>query len=125
MKTGKEVLEQALRLLGYTNHTGDIDAVRDAELFKSGSAKVRQIYYELQRIEHPDDIDTDFNMTKELKLSPIAIEDVMPYGVAMLIAQSDGNYNSQTLFAQLYNQKRSSVPKPVARVKDVIPRGGY
>ena len=43
------------------------------------------------------------------------------YGVAMLIAQSDGNYNSQTLFAQLYNQKRSSVPKARQELKMLSP----
>lgn len=126
MKTGQEVLTRALQLLGYSDNLGGSNSLQDAELIKRGTTAVLQIYNDIQRVEHPTTFDTEaFSMGKELQLSPVSVNDVMPYGVAMLIAQGDGNGDSQAMFADLYNQKRSSVPKSVLRRIDVIPSGGY
>ena len=125
MKTGQEVLTRALQLLGYTDSIGGSSSLQDAELTKRGTTAVLQIYNDLQRIERQTFDAEPFNMGKELQLSPVSVNDVMPYGVAMLIAQGDGNGDAQSMFADLYNQKRSSVPKAVLRRTDVIPSGGY
>lgn len=126
MKTGQEVLTRALQLLGYTDSIGGSSSLQDAELTKRGTTAVLQMYNDLQRIEHPTTFDAEpFSMGIDLKLSPVSVNDVMPYGVAMLIAQGDGNGDSQSMFAELYNQKRSSVPKSILRRTDVIPSGGW
>ena len=37
-----------------------------------------------------------------------ALHDVMPYGVAMLLALSEGDGDNQLLYAGLYNRKRAA-----------------
>ena len=126
MKTGQEVLTRALQLLGYVDSLGNIDALQDAELMKRGTAAVIQIYNDIRHIENPNEYDNEpFNMADDIRLSDISINDVMPYGVAMLIADMDNNGAAQAKFANIYNQKRKIVPRNTIRRADVIPRGGY
>lgn len=125
MRTGRQVLERALILLGYTGMDGRPDEVRDAALFKKGEAAVRQIYDELRRIDRMGGDSPLESMEQELVLSPAAIRNVMPYGVAMLLAQNEGDGDCQTLFSALYSRKRSSVPQRKRSVSDVLPKGGY
>lgn len=125
MTTAKEVFERALRLLGYTDSLGEIDGAQDAEMYKRGMTAVQQIYADCAGIEHPGGADFLQDMNAPLNLSAKTVNDVMPYGVAMLIAQNDGNGDSQALFATLYNQKRMAVPRPASRIRDAFPRGGY
>lgn len=126
MKTGKEVLNRALELLGYTNNIGNVDGSQDAELFKRGKAVVSQIYDDLKRIDKAADKTVSYaDMNASIPLSPEAVDDIMPYGVAMMIADLDNNGVAQAKFADLYNQKRRSVPRNVLTITDVIPAGGY
>ena len=125
MTTGRLVLERVLILFGYTGMDGRPDEVRDAALFKKGEAAVRQIYDELRRIDRMGGDSPLESMEQELVLSPAAIRDVMPYGVAMLLAQNEGDGDCQTLFSALYSRKRSSVPQRKRSVSDVLPKGGY
>lgn len=123
MLTGKEVLNRALQLLGYTNSYGEIDMQQDAELLKKGSTAIQQIFNDLQRIEHPGRFDTyEIKMNEPLPLQYITVNDVMPYGVAMVLAQSESNGDSQALYAELYNRKRSSVPREPSYRTDVLPK---
>jgi predicted DNA-binding transcriptional regulator YafY len=122
MTTGQEVLNRALQMLGYTNSYGEVDSQQYAELIKKSPATVQQVYNELQLIEHPSTFDpTGFSMTEDLNLSSKSINDVMPYGVAMFIAQSEGNGDAQAMFANMYNQKRASVPHEVKTRTNSIP----
>ena len=45
----------------------------------------------------------------------------MPYGVAMLIAQSEGDDELQGYYASVYNQKRQAVPRREERIGDMLP----
>ena len=123
---GREILKQALLLLGYTNSYGEVDAQGDAELFKRGTAVVQQIFDDLQRAEHPlQFIQKPVTMDSPIEgLSMEAVRDIMPYGVAMLMAQSEGDGDNQALFADLYNRKRSSARKNASTRKNVLPGGG-
>lgn len=126
MKTGKEVFSRALQLLGYTNAYGEVDGTQSAELFKRGTAAVEQILTDLRRIEDPNWImDSTLDMEAPLPLSNQAINDAMPYGVAMLLAQGESDGDSQALYSALYNAKRAGVRRPKYRIRDVMPRGGY
>lgn len=125
MKTGKQVLERALYLLGYTNSSGGLDGVKDAALFKRGAVAVVQIYEDLKRLDKTGVESAKLDsMTDEIMLSPAVINDVMPYGVAMLIAQNEGDSDSQALFSAIYSRKRLSIPGKKLRITDVLPRGG-
>lgn len=49
--------------------------------------------------------------------------DILPYGVAMLLAAAHGDGDNQQLFASLYDQKRVSVRSGYERRTDTLPRG--
>lgn len=112
-------------LLGYTNSIGELDNVKNAALTKRGASAVIQIYNDLKRLDQMGNTAMDItSMNQVIPLSGVTLDDIMPYGVAMLIAQNEGDGDSQTLFADLYNQKRVSVPQKAIRRKDSLPRGG-
>ncbi len=122
--TAKAIFEQALALLNYTNAHGEQDAEQNAELYKRLFPVVNQIYADCFLIENPTGT---FAPITSLSAIP-AVSDktqrsVMPFGVAMLIAQSENDGDSQSLYASLYNQARSGIPHPATKIKDVLPRG--
>ena len=122
LKTGKEVIERALCLLGYAG-VGSAGGAWDPALLKRAAAAVSQIYHDLSRLDKGGDTGL-CSMDEEIKLSPETVNDVMPYGVAMLVAQSEGDWDSQALFSAIYSKKRCSVPRNKARIADVLPGGG-
>ena len=101
MRTGRQVLERALILLGYTGMDGRPDEVRDAALFKKGEAAVRQIYDELRRIDRMGGDSPLESMEQELVLSPAAIRDVMPYGGNAAGAKRGGRGLPDAVFGPL------------------------
>lgn len=123
MKTGRDVLERALRLLNYTDGAGRLDGQQYAELFKRGLALVNQIYGDLWFLEREDAFCELIDLSAPLRLSSRCVHDVAPYGVAMLLAQSESDGDNQQLFASLYNQKRSALHRSVRR-RDVLPTVG-
>lgn len=120
MKTGRDVFERALRLLNYTDGNGRLDGQQYAELFKRGLPLVNQIYSDLWFAEQEGPFCELNNLSAPLRLSARCVHDVMPYGVAMLLAQTESDGDAQQLFASLYNQKRSVVRRAVRR-RDVLP----
>lgn len=125
MITGQDVLDRALRLLGYTNHNGDLENSVDAAVYKRGAAAVRQIFDDLKRVDSlGSDQHTLDEMADPIPLSAVTIDDIMPYGVAMLVAQNEGDGDNQALFSVLYGRKRASVPRAAKARRDILPRGG-
>lgn len=106
MRSGQDVLEQALRLLNYTDIYGQPDGQQHTELYKRGLAAVNQIYSDLWFTGK----DTPFlplcSLGEPLLLPARQIQDVMPYGVAMVLALSEGDGDNQQLYAAIYNRKR-------------------
>ena len=123
MRTGRDVWERALRLLNYTDGGGRLDGAQYAELFKRALPLVNQIYSDLWFCEREDAFGELAALDQPLRLSQRCLHDVAPYGVAMLLAQSESDGDSQQLMAALYNQKRSSLHRAVCR-QDVLPVGG-
>lgn len=118
------MLNQALKLLNYTNMHGEIDTQRSAPIFKRSLPVLNQVYSDLYLIEGSRNAFSplpDINGT--VFLSDTTCRDVMPYGVAMWISQSEGDGDNQALFSALYNQKRSSVRRPAESRQDVLPTG--
>ena len=123
MRTGRDVWERALRLLNYTDGGGRLDGAQYAELFKRALPLVNQIYSDLWFCEREEAFCELTTLEQPLRLSPRCVHDVAPYGVAMLLAQSESDGDSQQLMASLYNQKRSSLHRTACR-RDVLPVGG-
>ena len=125
MKTGKDVIVRALRLLGYTDSAGESDVLQDAVRMRRGADAVMQIYEDVKRLDACGEAYKSLlSMNEAIPLSTATVDDVMPYGVAMLLAQSEGDAESQAFFAKVYSQKRMAVPRKTVRRRDVLPRGG-
>ena len=115
---GKQMLERAAVLLNYTDgegHPAD-DAMRRraigvinqiaADLWYAGTGAGE--WQPLTRLED------------SILLDERTVRDVMPYGVAMLMAQSEGDADNQALFAAIYNRKRAAAGG-IARRQDILP----
>ena len=122
MRSGQDVLEQAVQLLNYMDIYGRIEDQQYAELYKRGLSAVNQIYADLWYSGKSDHF-TPLRSLKDVVLLPQRqLEDVMPYGVAMLLALSEGDGDNQQLYATIYNRKRTASQASKRRV-DVLFRG--
>ncbi len=121
--TGQEVFRQAMRLLGYTDTLGDLDSAQNTELYKRGLTVINQLVCDLSLSERDTMAPPLGSLRQELPLSERTARDVLPYGVAMLLAAAEGDGDNQQLFAALYDQKRVSVRQGYERRTDTLPRG--
>ena len=121
--TGNDALKQALNLLNYTDANGNISAANNANLTKRALPLINQIYADLWE---PRGTNTAFSPLKSLgeslDLDSTVCFNVLPYGVAMMLAASDGDADNQSFYAQLYNQRRPSAFKQGGRIQDRLPR---
>lgn len=123
MRTGEQIAKQALLLLNYVDAYGRADTAEEAGLWRRSMAAVNQIYAELWRQEKGGEPFAPLQSGKEyVQISAYAAYTVMPYGVAMLLAQGEGDGDHQLLYASLYNAKRTAVSREDCRC-DVFPRG--
>lgn len=118
--TVKDIYLKALVLLGYVNTNGDISGQQ--ELQKQCVAAVNQIYAEVFFAIGRKEFEPINSSDDEIDLPERILHDIMPYGVAMFIAQSENDGDSQQLYANIYNKKRASV-RAINCVQDVMPRG--
>lgn len=116
--TGKEMFKKSLILLGYTDSMGETSA---EQRFNSRAiTAVNAIYGDLYYTQGIDGFKPIERLEDEINLSERALNDIMPYGVAMLLAQSEGAGDEQQLFSSIYNQKRAAMSR-ITTIEDVIP----
>lgn len=115
--TGSEILNQALSLLGYSEENGNshlTQTIRNRAL-----PIINLVSAELSR-----NCDITFyplkSLDDELKFPERALNEVMPSGVAMYIAQAEGDNASQAFWGTEYNAKRLTLSR-FAEINDVIP----
>lgn len=125
--TARDVFEKAMVLAGAVSPEGTVDRAREADLLKQGGVFLNQIYADLFYAEHPGETFSPVEMGEDLirTLSPRAVYDVMPWGVAMLIAGAMGDPLTQSVMAAAYSQKREGTVKKARRVTDVLPTGEW
>lgn len=121
MTTGEEVKNRALVLLNYTDQNGRLDSAMYVDIVSRSLAVVNQIYADLWYALHSVGFEELAALTDEIHLPESVINDCMPYGVAMLMAQTLGDADNQSMMASLYNQKRASLTH-LRRRRDVLPR---
>lgn len=121
--TANEVFRQAMRLLGYTDTLGDLDSGQNTEQYKRGLTVINQLVCDLSLAESGTMAPPLSSLRQELPLSERTVRDVLPYGVAMLLAAAESDGDNQQLFAALYDQKRVSVRQTYERRTDTLPRG--
>ena len=118
--TGNEVYKQALTLLNYT--TSDGTTTNDADLHKRALPLINQIYADLWSIDNTNPFIPLSSLTQAIPLEDFVLYNVFPYGVAMLIAQTEGDGDNNALYSSLYNQRRSSARTQTARFVDKLPK---
>ena len=118
--TGKELFHRALVLLNYTNPNGEVDERQSAELYKRAAVIVNQVLADVQFIadEKPTVL---ADMNSPLPVSEEVAVRVMVYGVAMHVAQSEGDGDNQQIMATTYNALRNAVPRANRVRTDVLP----
>lgn len=109
--TGDYVIEKAIELLGYDN--------KARYQIKSLSA-LNSIYSDLYYLNAEEGFKPLSTTGEEINLPEKTINDVMPYGVASMIALSMGDSDNQQIFAQLYNLKRKRIATK-GTIEDVLP----
>lgn len=117
MRTGEDIQTRALLLLNYTDQDGKIRSDLYADIFARSLTLVNQIYADIWYSRFPRGFTPLQTLSEPLLLPDAAADDVMPYGVAMLMAQSVGDADNQALFAQLYNAKRGRLSRWEPRKK--------
>ena len=108
--TGREVLEQAAGLLGY-GQPAEGGGSRGL-LYVNKIAEELWDYTGGDRylpVSSPDE-----------PLPPLAREQALPFGVAMLLAQAAGDGDNQALYGALYDRRRAAALSGERR--DVLPR---
>lgn len=121
--TGHDVLRQAYVLLNYTDTNGNIHAGNNANLSKRALPIINQIYADLwqpRRIGAVFSLLTSANQV--LDLDDYTAINIMPYGVAMMLAQSDGDADNQSVYAELYNRRRGGAVTQSDRIQDRLPK---
>lgn len=118
--TGLDVIKKALLLLNYTDNSGHVDS----RVSGAAAARGLGILNQLLADEWYTRNDTPFTpltaATQPLPCSERVAQDVLPYGVAMLLAQGEGDGENQSIFAVLYNQKRAAYTHTESR-KNQLP----
>jgi len=118
--TGQQMFDKAMTLLGYVGSHNEISG-KD-ELLTRGLAFINQIYSDLHYASDTINFISLNNINDEINLPTRALYDVMPYGVAMFLAQAEGDGDNQQMFSALYNQKRGSVKAPPKTIIDSMPK---
>ncbi len=110
--TAGQILNRALLLLGYRTDSHN-DGIRGRAI-----PIINAAYVDICRA-----LMTDFEPIKQLSdrvgIDEKIAQDVMVYGVAMFIAQSEGDAENQAVFCELYNRKRGTLALSDS-IKDVI-----
>ncbi|MBQ7288766.1 MAG: hypothetical protein IJW78_03445 [Clostridia bacterium] len=116
--TGAQILDKALRLLGYTDSLGLAEMT--GRIQSRAAAAVNAVYSDLYYLLQ----DTGFQgirmLTDEICLPERILNDVMPYGVAAFIAQGESDGDQQQYFMSIYNSKRLGIAG-TSVTEDVIP----
>lgn len=121
--TGQEAFRQALRLLGYTDTLGQPDSGNSAEAYKRALAVVNQIAAELGTLERGELPAPMLTLAEPVPLSERCTREILPYGIAMLLAASRSDTDNLSLFSALYHARRTAASTRYERRHDTLPRG--
>lgn len=106
--TGLDVIQKALLLLNYTDTSGRADSRVSGAVAARGLGILNQLLADAWYAKN----DTPFTplsaTTQVLPCDDRVAMDVLPYGVAMMLAQGEGDGDNQSTFAAIYNQKRAA-----------------
>ena len=113
--TAANIFLRAVSLIGYTGDS-HIESMKQRAI-----PLVNAAYIDVCRAKNIEFTPIK-SMSDSLALEEELALDVMVYGLAMFIAQSEGDDEIRAFFCDLYNRKRGSLATS-DRIIDVMPRG--
>ncbi len=118
MMKASELLNNALKMLGYTDSDGNSELT--GRLRNKAVVTVNLVYGDLWRACNTGDFEPIKSLSDEIKLPGRAMGDVFLYGLAMHIARSENDGDQQQYYTMLYNAKRAGLTQ-YDKVRNVIP----
>lgn len=110
--TGYDIFLSALNLI---NHNGDFSANNGEEiLLKKSVFTINRVLSDLT-----DGTLSIENIHDKIECSD-AVSDALCYGVAMFLSLSEGDSNSQNVFAEIYNLKRAKAKSGKGYIKNGV-----
>jgi len=113
--TGLDVIQKALLLLNYTDNSGHVDSRVSGAVKTRGLSILNQLLSDAWYAQKETAFVPLRTVGETLTCSERVAADVLPYGVAMMLAQGEGDSDNQSLFAAIYNQKRAAYSHTTAR----------
>ncbi len=122
--TGKEMLKKALTLLGYIDGEGHVQ--HEAVINRLSLDVVNTVYCDLWYECTKKDFIPLGSLSEEIDptgsvITHRMLHDIMPYGVAAFMAQSNSDGDNQQLWMTIYNRKKCALTK-TGTVKNVLPK---
>lgn len=101
----KELLNNALKMLGYTNADGNAELT--TRIRNSAIVTVNLVYSDLWKTTSREAFRPIKSLDDEILLPQRVTDECFLYGLAMHIARSENDGDQQQYFAHLYNAKRA------------------
>ena len=118
----KELLNNALKLLGYTSADGNVEIT--GRIRNSAVVTVNLVYSDLWKTESKEPFNAIKSLDDEILLSQKATDECFLYGLAMHIARSENDGDQQQYYAHLYNAKRAGLTN-YETVRNAWPQPDY
>lgn len=116
--TAREIIGRVITMLGYTDGSGNIAA--NAKLRRRALTALNSVYSDLFYSLGLKDFIPAASHEDVVHLPERILNDVMPYGVAALLAQSENDGDQQQYYVAVYNSKRAALTR-TEYVTDTIP----
>ena len=116
--TAADMEKKIINLLGYTDGSGNIapNAHLRQRTLTAINAVYADLFYALGRTEFSPVLSPE----DAIDLPERVLNDVMPYGAAAFLAQSENDGDRQQYYIMLYNQKRAALTRSES-VEDSMP----
>ena len=107
MMKAKEILNNTLKMLGYSDSDGNVELTN--RIRNGAVVTINLVYGDLHRAVSSGEFEPIKSLDEEIKLPQKALGDVFMYGIAMHIARSENDGDQQQYYTMLYNAKRAGL----------------
>lgn len=116
--TAADMEKKIINLLGYTDGSGNI--AQNTHLRQRALTAINTVYADLFYALGRTEFSPVLSPEDAIDLPERVLNDVMPYGAAAFLAQSENDGDQQQYYIMLYNQKRAALTRSES-VEDSIP----
>ena len=107
--TAAEMEKTVIRLLGYTDGSGSI--APSTQLRQKALTAINAVYADLFYSLGMTGFSPALSPESKIELPERVLNDIMPYGAAAFLAQSENDGDRQQYYIMLYNQKRAALTR--------------